>query len=252
MEILFEKTQQPNWFSLNYLLFVFIVFFAVYSILKNKAYIKKHCKAYLLGVWIIITVTELSKILLFMKHVDRNWLNIFPFHLCSLPIYMTPIVIFTKNKYLRLTISDFLVSIIGFGAAASFLQPGGLLHDYLFLTFHSLHWHACLVILAFILLVSDYSITEESLYRNVWKVYAFVSAIALVFNIYLKDKSYINLFFMSPYKPTTIIIFNRISELFGNVPSSILFFIALGATGHGIFKLLQMAKEKLPPDFIVS
>lgn len=105
------------------------------------------------GFGLFLLISEIYKQLFYTCYIGEGLYQwwIFPFQLCSIPIYLCLVMPFIKNKSIYKSICIFLISYNLLGGFISFLEPSGLIHEYLFLTIHAFLWHMSLVTLGLII-----------------------------------------------------------------------------------------------------
>ena len=69
----------------------------------------------------------------------------FPFQMCSMPMYLCPLAVFTKNERLRRACYGFMMCFNLIGGLAGAFEPSGIFLDQIPLTVHAILWHYSLV-----------------------------------------------------------------------------------------------------------
>lgn len=157
---------------------------------------------------------------------------IFPFQMCSVPIYLCLIVPFIKKDSVRDAMYAFMASFNLMGAFISFLEPSGLLHTRPVLTAHSLVWHMVLVFIGSYLAVNGRGVKNMKMFLHGCYVFFICCGIAFAINCIFYDVSGgdINMFFIGP-ATSNIAVFRDISAKLGwyvNAPIY-MFSVCLGA-----------------------
>lgn len=188
----------------------------------------------LLSVGIFLIVTEIYKQLFYFYYLKGNnydW-GIFPFHLCSIPMYLCTIAPLLKSGRIQQSMYSFMMLYNLLGGGIAFAEPSGLLHPYLTLTIHAMVWHMLLVFVGFYLVFSGRGGSEISNYKSATKTFLVLCGIAFMINFLLQETAgaNINMFFVGPGN-STIIVFKQISEIFGWFVSTALYIpvVCLGA-----------------------
>ena len=105
---------------------------------------------------VILLIGELYKQLMNFyvvnDHVYDWW--IFPFQLCSLPMYLCPLLIMIHNEKRHRILCTFLLDFNMMGAVATFIDPSGIFHPYWMLTLHGILWHLMLIFVGFVIIFS--------------------------------------------------------------------------------------------------
>ena len=144
----------------------------------------------------------------------------FPFQLCSLPMYLCPLLLIVPACWKR-RIQVFLMDFTLLGALAVFLDTTGMQYPLHVLTIHSYLWHFLLIVLGswsgF-----DWIRTIDGRFRDTFRqfgesIFIWLPSllIATVFNILLWRFGEISMFYVSPFEPSTQIIIHNIAVKYG-------------------------------------
>ena len=191
-----------------------------------------------LGVFLLIT--ELYKQLFYTYYIGQGLYQwwIFPFQLCSIPMYFCLLIPFIKNKKVSHSIYIFLMSYNFLGGFISFLEPSGLIHEYVSLTVHAFLWHMILVFIGFLITFNKNIKKEKKDFK--YSIYLYFSLCLIAFiinNIFNKVSSNdINMFFVGP-NPSSIIVFKDISLKYGWFINDILFIGLMTLGSYIIYRL---------------
>ena len=157
---------------------------------------------------------------------------IFPFQLCSIPMYLCLIAPLLKPGKLQKFMYKFMAIYNLLGGAIAFTEPSGLFHPYWTLTWHALIWHMLIVFVGLYLTFSGRGGCEISDYWSATKTSLVLCVIAFGINLLFRDVSdgSINMFFIGPSN-SSIVVFKQISEHFGWYFSTALYIpaVCLGA-----------------------
>lgn len=195
---------------------------------------KKHDKV-ILAIGIFLAVIEIYKQLYYYFVVGQRsyqyW--VFPFQLCSIPIYLCLIIPFVKKEKLKQAMYDFLVYFNFLGGLAAFVEPSGIVHDRITLTLHSYTWHMMLIFIgAFLVVTKKVKADKKSLF-NSFKVFLVLAVVAFAINCLLWQPSNgsINMFFVGPAN-SSLVVFKDIARKYGWYVSTLLYLptVCLGAT----------------------
>ncbi len=187
----------------------------------------------LLGVGSFLALSEIYKQLFHIFIIQASgypwW--IFPFQLCSVPMYLCLLAPFVKER-LRQGMYDFMMIYNLLGGFMAFVEPSGIVHGYWTLTLHAFLWHMSLVFVGLYLLISRRGNTEMAGYKGATKTFLVLCAVAFCINLVFWKPSGgdINMFFVGP-KNSSLIVFKQISERFGWYVSTALYIpvVCLGA-----------------------
>lgn len=221
----------PKAYGLFHVLFM-VIGFSVCALLawrlRNIGH--KANRIILLSIGIFLLLCELYKQLFYYYYLNEDtyeW-GIFPFHLCSIPMYLCIIAPLLKPGKLQKALYSFMMLYNLLGGGIAFLEPSGLLHGYWTLTLHALIWHMLLVFVGLYLYFSDRGGHTINDYRAATVVFLCLCALAFTINLSLRSISdgKINMFFIGPSN-SPIIVFKQISELFGWYVSTALYIPAV-------------------------
>ena len=191
-------------------------------------------RIFLFSIGSFLMLTEVYKQLFYYYHMRGGSYDfgIFPFHLCSVPMYLCVIAAFLKSGKLRNGMYGFMTTFNLLGGLMAFIEPSGINHDHLTLTLHAYVWHMSLVLIGFYLIASGRCAKVK---RDYWhSVVTFVSlcGVAFLINLSLRKVSNggINMFFVGPGN-SSLLVFKQISEWAGWYVSTLLYIptVCLGA-----------------------
>lgn len=157
---------------------------------------------------------------------------IFPFQLCSVPMYLCIIAPFLKEGKVKDSMYDFMLAFNMMGGFISFLEPSGLIHEYWTLTLHAFVWHLILVFVGLYLGFSKRAGKRVGDYRNAVRMFFVLCVIAFAINLIFWQPSAgtIKMFYIGP-AISPIIVFKTIATKYGwyvNTPIY-MFALCLGA-----------------------
>ena len=145
MNILFKETPKPYGTFHIIGLIISLIFFVFCFILAKKRNNKKDSVVVLI-ITLLLIITEI------WKQITRTKLNggaypfsIFPFQLCSIPMYLGILPIFLKEGKFKETIYKYITFTGLIGGLAMLTVPVVILTNYVLYTIHSLFWHMMLV-----------------------------------------------------------------------------------------------------------
>ncbi len=214
-------------------------------------------KRVLLFCGIFLAVCEVYKHLFYYYVVGQGtypwW--IFPFQLCSVPMYICLIAPFLKKGKLQTALYNFMISYNFLGGFIAFLEPSGLVHGYWTLTLHAFIWHMLLVFIGLYLMMSGRAGKRISDFKPVVLTYVVMCAAAFCINLALwrVAKGDINMFYVGP-AISPIVVFKDIAAKYGwyvNTPIYMAL-MTLGAFGFyapfcALRKRMDRKKKKKVP-----
>lgn len=222
-----ERPKSYGAFHLTFAL-VGIAVAVVLAYLLRKTNDKQN-RILLLSVGIFLVIAELYKqfFYYFVVHDHHYPTWIIPFQLCSVPMYLCIFCGICKNEKVNSWFYDFMFAYNLLGGAISFTEPSGLNHPYLTLTLHAYIWHLSLVFLGFYLYFSKRACNDWKGYLRASVVFLGCAAIAQLLNVTIINIDSINMFFISPFERSPIVVFEDFWENLGWFANMILFLLAL-------------------------
>lgn len=180
---------------------------------------------------VILLIGELYKQLMNFYIVNNHAYDwwIFPFQLCSLPLYLCPLLILIHNEKRHRILCTFLLDFNMMGAVATFIDPSGIFHPYWMLTLHGILWHLMLIFVGFVIIFShEADLTTRGFLRTL-PLFAFFCLAAEVLNGILHRFSAANLFYISPWEMSTQLLFGDIDRILGRPIGILLYILAMAA-----------------------
>ncbi len=187
-----------------------------------------------------------------------DW-NIFPFQLCSVPMYLCVAVGCMKKNKVRDTLCEYLVCIGFLGGIMAYLEPSGILKKTYFDIIHSCIWHAMIIFIALYILFTNNAGNSLKNYPKALIVFAGVVLTATIFNLIFYDKPDFNMCYISPFYNTPLAVFkdfdvffkNAIGRYLGRIISILIYIIAVIIGGFlvygasfGVKKLISHVRKK--------
>lgn len=196
----------------------------------------------LLCVGVFLIITEIYKQMFYYYVIGNGsyqwW--IFPFQMCSIPMYLCVFCACCKNERVNKWVYDFMFAFNTFGGLLAFIEPSGINHPYITLTLHAYIWHMTLVFLGIYLYLSKRACTDKKGYFKGLIFLGISVAIAQFINVVSKGIDGINMFFISPYNANNIIVFKDIYIKYGWVVNMFLYVLALILAGAIVYYLGYM------------
>ena len=190
----------------------------------------------LFAIAVILLLSELYKQLFHFYVMDNKTYDwwIFPFQLCSLPMYLCAILPFMKKSRWLIPLETFLMDFNLLGGLMALLVPDGLMHPYITLTLHAFIWHLLLLFVGFFIGFSRHGDTSFSGYIKTLPILFVCIGIATLLNVLFHSYGDINMFYISPHYYMNQIVFRDIVRLWGN-EAGILSYIAATVFGGWLF-----------------
>lgn len=201
-----------------------ITIFAAWR-LRNTT--EKQNRLVLITVGGFLLITEVYKILFHIVVDPYGWgfWGVFPFQLCSVPMYLSIICAFLRKKHINHWLYEFMFAVNMFGGLMAFIEPSGIQHTYVTLTAHAYIWHMLLIFLGLYLYLSKRACMDRFSYIKAAVVYLASCALAQGLNLIFAGK--INCFYISPYIQSPLAVFKDIYAACGWFVNMLLLILAL-------------------------
>ena len=229
------EMEKPKSYGAFHLIFTFVGFaLCVLLAYKLRNLSERGHKVVLISVGAFLVITEVYKQLFYYFYINDNCYayNIFPFQLCSVPMYLCLIAAFLKPGKVLDGIYGFLTTFNLLGGIMAFIEPSGINHKYWTLTIHAYLWHMMLVFIGFYLIASGRFLKHTKNFFYATATFVVLCAVAFGINLLFWDVSggTINMFFVGP-RNSSLFIFKDIAKNFGWYISTLLYIpvVTLGA-----------------------
>lgn len=198
---------------------ILITLAAIVLVIKNtKKFDEKSIDKVVFNFGLLYFFLELYKQLFFNVFSGRtgyDW-SIFPFQLCSTPLYVCLISPFTKGK-VKKAFYAYLSSFCMLGGLSVLVYPNSVIIDEVTITFQSMIWHSSMVVLGcYLIYVNRFGKDLKELLPGV-VIFLIVVFIAVnmnylfeVFKQKYEMDSYFNMLFISPYYECDIVLYSII------------------------------------------
>lgn len=190
----------------------------------------------------LLAATELYKqLFLFYKiqHQSYDWW-FFPFQLCSLPMYLCLILPLLSSGRAKTALCTFMQDYNLIGGLAALIIPDGFRHIHWTLTLHGYFWHSLLILIGILIAVSGRSDLSRRGFGDTIPCFALFCMIATVINLLAPGHGRADMFYISPYVPSSQPIFHELSLFLGIWPAKLLYLLTILA-GALIFHFLSAA-----------
>ncbi|MBP3619647.1 MAG: YwaF family protein [Clostridia bacterium] len=242
---------QPQSYGVFHLTFTFVglaVVILLAFLLRKLS--NKQNRILLLCIGLFLLVMEIYKQLFYFYVYgggqDWTWW-IFPFQLCSVPMYLCIFCGFCKSERINSVLYDFMFAFNFIGGVITFTEPSGINHPYWTLTLHAYIWHMLLIFLGVYLFWSKRACVSWKGYLKSLSVLGVCVLIAQIINVSLQGIDGTTMFFISPYAPNNLPFFSGIYANYGWIVNMILFVLALVLAGgicYYLFYLFRILHEK--------
>ncbi len=181
-----------------------------------------------------------------------DW-SIFPFQLCSVPMYLSTVAGCMKKCKLRDCLCEYLASIGLLGGIMAYIEPSGILNGHYFTLIHSCLWHALLIFIALYTIFTGNACNHWTDYKKALAVLFCVVVTATSLNIVFRSIPDFNMCYISPFYNTPLAVFSSFDVFFqgllGSIPGRILsiaiYILALILGGGVLYIISWFARQKL-------
>lgn len=191
----------------------------------------------LFAVGILLSASEIYK-QFFLYYIvngqNYDWWY-FPFQLCSLPMYLC-LLLPLVGTHMRQIFCTFMYSYNLLGAFMVFVEPDGLMHPYWTLTLHSFLWHILLIFVGFFIAFSGLAKPGKRAFGDATRLFLICCGIATVITVCSHPYGNADMFYITPYYPTSQLVFSQISSAVGILPGNLIY-IASIMLGAGLIHL---------------
>ena len=210
------------WFGFWHLLQIFITIFVVFFIIRYKDHLRnyKHEKRVRIGIGITLIILELSIHLWYLFNNSWELTHRLPLDLCTINIYLSIVLIFTKNRN--------LFSIIyfwGFGAVLSVLFPDVPYGPDRFRYYQFFFAHMMFLwIYMYMIFVHRFHPTVKEFFRSCMVLFVLAIGIVLPINFLLNE----NYMFVVSADGTPLEIYEHLGQFwYTSITVVVIFFVAL-------------------------
>ncbi len=192
-----------------------------------------------------MALSELGKQLFYFYIVNGRQFDwwIFPFQLCSVPMYLCILLPAVRSKKVQTSICTFFATYSLFGAVMALLWPEDMLRPYLLMTLHAFLWHLVLLFLAMTVIFSGMADFSPRGFFCASLLFFGLALIATAINIFgwrhpSLPGSYPDMFYITPYVMTTQPVVRAVAETIGIIPADILYLLSISLFSGLICRML--------------
>ena len=169
----------------------------------------------------------------------------FPFQMCSMPMYLCPVAVLSKNERISRAAYGFMMCFNLLGGFAGVFEPSGVFLTQVPLTVHAIAWHYSLVFLAFYIIFSHRAGSSKRDYFDIVKLFVALCFVAFVINtlIGITVGAEVNMFFVGP-NPAPIIVFNTIAQKFGWAASTVIYIPITSLAAGAVFLINAKCRKQ--------
>lgn len=187
---------------------------------------------------------ELYKQLFLYYHINHEAYDwwFFPFQLCSLPMYFCLLMPFLRRSRLKTAIDTFMQDFNLMGGIAALAVPEGFSNIHWSLTLHGYVWHILLIVIGLYIWICGRADLSKKGFLHTIPVFAVCCCIATFINITAPGHR-ADMFYISPYHPSTQIIFHDLALRLG-IQTANLLYLGTVCMGGGVMHLLFRTGKK--------
>lgn len=243
---------RPKPYGAFHLIFVFVgLALSAFLAWKLRNADEKTNRRLLLTIGITLMVSEVYRQLFYCLHVGKGEFQwwAFPFQLCDMPMYLCVIAPLLKRGKVQQGMYNFMVAYNLLGGFMALVEPSGLTHEYITLTFHAFCWHILLVFIGLYLALSNRAGAKMKDYWSATATFLVLCCVAFGINVALRGVSNgtINMFFVGPSN-SSLVVFKDISKRFGWYVSTLVYIPAVCLGAFLVFSLWRWYHDK----FLIS
>ncbi len=199
---------------------------------------------------IFLLCCELYKQLFYTFCVDQpgyKWW-IFPFQMCSVPMYLCLIAPAIRQGRVSKAMYNFMMIYNLLGGFITFFEPSGINLGYWGLTLHAYTWHMTLVFIGLFLHFAGFGGKTLRDYWTASRTFVVLCAVAFCINLLCWDASggSINMFFVGPAN-SSLVVFKTIAQNCGWYVSTLVYIPAVCLGAFLIFLPFHLLERKKTP-----
>lgn len=194
---------------------------------------------------ILLAFAELYK-QLFLFYIINNktydwWF--FPFQLCSLPMYLCLILPFLPSGRPKTGLYTFMQDYNLLGGIAALIMPEGFCHIHWTLTLHGYAWHILLILMGILIFVSGCSDLTGRGFRDTIPFFVLFCLIATAVNLLAPGHGRADMFYISPYTPSSQPVFHTLSLVLGIRTAHLLYLLTVLLGAFLIHRLAALTRR---------
>ena len=248
----FEMTPQRLFggFHLTYMLVGFAVCFGMALLLRNLSVRGEKIMFFTIGICLFIS--EIYKQLFWYYAIGYDeypWIRL-PFHLCSIPMYLLPVLPFINSGKVKTALYNFLGTYCFAGGFISVIADGGLLREYWAMTIHCLNWHLTLIFIGLYLSFRGKISPKVKGFVGASIIYYIFAFAAFCLNCALWNisKGVCDMFFVGP-APMEVVLYRDIEKVTGRLVVTLIYLLTLTFISLIFWFLLSRIRKHVSTDF---
>lgn len=177
----------------------------------------------------------------FIDHRQYDWW-FFPFQLCSLPMYLCLFLPLIPQRRIKTVLYTFMQDYNLMGGIAALLVPEGFMGIHWSLTLHGYLWHVSLILIGIFIWQTGRADFDRGGFARTLPLFAISCCIASAINLLAPGHGQADMFYISPYYPSTQLLFHDLALRIGILPSNLLYLLTICLGGflmHQLFRRLS-------------
>ena len=164
----------------------------------------------------------------------------FPFQLCSIPMYICLAAPLLHSEKALRRAATFLQDFGLLGGIMALAVPPGLMHPYWTMTLHGFLWHFTLLFLGLLSCMTGIAGHERRDYMDILPLFFLCCLIACVINIAAGPTADADMFYISPFHPSSQPVFHEIACTAGIFWGNLLYVTAMAIGGFTLHSILPV------------
>ena len=161
----------------------------------------------------------------------------FPFQLCSVPMYICLAAPLLHSEKALRRAATFLQDFGLLGGIMALAVPPGLMHPYWTMTLHGFIWHFILLFLGLFCCMAGISGHTRRDYMEILPFFLFCCLTACVINVAAGPTADADMFYISPFHPSSQPVFHEIACAVGIFWGNLLYVLSMIAGGFLMHKI---------------
>lgn len=186
---------------------------------------------------VVLAAMEICKQIILYYIVYDHYFDwwFFPFHLCSIPVYLCLLYPWLPPQA-QVVCSTFMQNFNLLGAAAALIAADGFPRQHWYLLFHAYVWHILLLLIGLFIAAAKRADMRWRGYLNSLYLFAAACLAATLINIFSPGMQ-ADMFYISPFHPNQQPLFKQIGENLGILYGHIVYLLSI-CTGAGLIHFL--------------
>lgn len=163
-------------------------------------------------------------------------------------MYLCLMLPFLREGRLKTTLYTFMQDFNLLGGLAALIIPEGFRHIHWTLTLHGYLWHILLILIGLAIAWSGRSDLSRRGFGRTIPVFVICCCIATLINLYAPGHGRADMFYITPYYPSSQPVFHEIALEIGIIPANLLYLATVcfgGYLVHQVFRFSTLQEGHL-------